>query len=61
MSGFRDFDPANLSNWDVSYDIQQSPLWPYCGNAAGIFRCPADEKLRFRRGRIRWRRIGGAG
>ena len=42
MSGFLDFDPANLSNWDVSYDIQQSPLWPYCGNAAGIFRCPAD-------------------
>jgi len=42
MGGYLDFDAANHSNWDVSRDIQQSPLWPYCGNAAGIFKCPAD-------------------
>jgi prepilin-type N-terminal cleavage/methylation domain-containing protein len=42
MTGALDFDPANRSNWDVSYDIQQSALWPYCGNAIGLFKCPAD-------------------
>jgi len=43
MSGFLDFIPSNDSNWDVSRDIQQSPLWPYCGQSAGIFKCPADQ------------------
>src|SRR5262249_60585952 len=42
MGGFLDFDPANRSNWDVTRDIQTSPLWPYCGKCAGIFKCPAD-------------------
>jgi len=42
MGGYLDFNPANRSNWDVTEDIQKSPLWPYCGQAAGIFRCPAD-------------------
>ena len=40
--GFMDFDRDNSSNWDVNQDIKQSPLWPYCGQAAGIWRCPAD-------------------
>ena len=42
MGGFLDFNPANDSNWDVRRDIQTSPLWPYCGKSAGIFKCPAD-------------------
>jgi prepilin-type N-terminal cleavage/methylation domain-containing protein/prepilin-type processing-associated H-X9-DG protein len=42
MTGFLDFDPANSSNWDIARDIQKSPLWPYCGGAAGILKCPAD-------------------
>ncbi len=45
MNGNMDFDPANASNWDVSKDIKTSPLWPYCGNAASIFRCPADRSM----------------
>lgn len=43
VPGILDFSPANRSNWDVTYDIQASPLWPYCGKAAGIFKCPADQ------------------
>ena len=43
MGGYLNFSPANRSNWDVSQDIQKSPLWPYCGKAAGIFKCPADQ------------------
>lgn len=42
MNGYLDFDPANRSNWDVAEDIHHSPLWIYCGNAARIFKCPAD-------------------
>jgi prepilin-type N-terminal cleavage/methylation domain-containing protein len=43
MNGFMDFNPGNASNWDVETDIKASPLWPYCGNAASIFKCPADQ------------------
>ena len=35
-------DPNNPSNWDINQDIVQSPLWPYCGKSAAIWRCPAD-------------------
>jgi len=38
-----DFNGGNASNWDVTRDIHKSPLWPYCGGAAGIFKCPADQ------------------
>jgi prepilin-type N-terminal cleavage/methylation domain-containing protein len=42
MEGWLDMEPGNRSNWDVARDIHASPLWPYCGGAAAIFRCPAD-------------------
>lgn len=41
--GWMDFDPDNPSNWDVNQDIAKSPLWPYCGRSAGIWKCPADK------------------
>ncbi len=34
--------PSKPSNWDVNEDLARSPLWPYCGKSAGIWRCPAD-------------------
>ncbi len=42
MSGNLDFDPFNTSNWNPATDIERSPLWPYCGHSAGIFKCPSD-------------------
>ncbi|PWT89425.1 MAG: hypothetical protein C5B56_07125 [Proteobacteria bacterium] len=42
VTGYLDFNSANSSNWDVQRDIQKSPLWPYCGKATGIWKCPAD-------------------
>jgi len=42
VAGWMDLNPQNRSNWDVTYDIEQSPLWPYCGKSASIFKCPAD-------------------
>ena len=35
-------DAGNQFNWNVELMIKKSPLWPYCGNGAGIWRCPAD-------------------
>jgi prepilin-type processing-associated H-X9-DG protein len=37
-----DFNGGNRSNWDPSVDIKKSPLWVYCGNSTGIWKCPAD-------------------
>jgi prepilin-type N-terminal cleavage/methylation domain-containing protein len=41
--GWMDFDPDNESNWNVEKDIKKSPLWPYCGQSTGIWKCPADK------------------
>ena len=43
VQGLLDFDNNNRSNWDVEWDIKKSPLWRYCGNSVGIWRCPADQ------------------
>ena len=43
-TGVLDFS-ANPSNWDVTRDIYKSPMWPYCGKNAAIFRCPADKSI----------------
>jgi len=45
MTGGLDFVPANTSNWDPSVDIEKSPMWPYCGQSLGIFKCPADTSV----------------
>ena len=37
-------DGANQANWNPEKTVKISTLWPYCGNNAGIFRCPADSK-----------------
>jgi prepilin-type N-terminal cleavage/methylation domain-containing protein/prepilin-type processing-associated H-X9-DG protein len=42
VQGVLDFNPANRSNWDLEVDIKKSPMWPYCGKSAGIWRCPSD-------------------
>jgi prepilin-type N-terminal cleavage/methylation domain-containing protein/prepilin-type processing-associated H-X9-DG protein len=45
LLGYLDFTPSNPSNWNVEQDIKRSPLWPYCGKAAGIFKCPGDRSM----------------
>ena len=42
IDGSLDFNGGNRSNWDINQDIVKSPLWKYCGNSAGIWKCPAD-------------------
>jgi prepilin-type N-terminal cleavage/methylation domain-containing protein/prepilin-type processing-associated H-X9-DG protein len=41
ISGWLTFtsDPVN---WDINHDITLSPLWPYTGRNAAIYKCPAD-------------------
>ncbi|HEX5219136.1 MAG TPA: prepilin-type N-terminal cleavage/methylation domain-containing protein [Verrucomicrobiae bacterium] len=43
MTGQLDYSIANRSNWDIEQDIKKSPLWPFCGNNAAIFKCPSDQ------------------
>jgi prepilin-type N-terminal cleavage/methylation domain-containing protein/prepilin-type processing-associated H-X9-DG protein len=38
-----DFSDSNPSNWDVTRDLHKSPLWPYCGASAEIWKCPSDQ------------------
>ena len=45
VTGTLDNNPANASNWDPEKDIKHSPLWKYCGNNLGIWRCPADRSF----------------
>ena len=45
ISGQLDFLNSNPSNWDLEVDIKKSVLWPYCGKALGIFKCPADQSV----------------
>lgn len=42
ISGGLDFS-SSPDNWDINHDITQSPLWPYTGKSASIFKCPADQ------------------
>ncbi|HVV71279.1 MAG TPA: prepilin-type N-terminal cleavage/methylation domain-containing protein [Verrucomicrobiae bacterium] len=44
ITGNLDFT-SNPSNWNVDQDIKKSPLWPYCGNSPGIWKCPADKSI----------------
>jgi prepilin-type N-terminal cleavage/methylation domain-containing protein/prepilin-type processing-associated H-X9-DG protein len=43
-SGNAKTDGANPANWNAELTVKKSTLWPYCGNNAAIFRCPADSK-----------------
>jgi len=36
-------DPQKSDNWDAESTLKKSLLWPYCGNALGVWRCPADK------------------
>ena len=35
-------NPRDENNWNHEKFTKKSPLWPYCGNAFGIWHCPAD-------------------
>jgi prepilin-type N-terminal cleavage/methylation domain-containing protein len=45
MTGTLDFDPNNRSNWDPTYDITKSPLFPYVGKNLTVFKCPSDRSF----------------
>ena len=40
--GFMDFAANNPVNYDLTVNVVKSPLWKYCGESAGIWKCPAD-------------------
>jgi len=55
ISGWLTFtsDPVN---WDINHDITKSPLWPYTGKNAAIYKCPADRATVVASGRT-WPRV----
>jgi prepilin-type N-terminal cleavage/methylation domain-containing protein len=56
VNGSLDFSGSNPSNWDINQDIVKSPLWPYCGKSAAIWKCPADRSV-VRRGGVALPRV----
>lgn len=36
-------NPRDANNWNHDLYTKRSPLFPYCGNSLGIFKCPADK------------------
>ena len=45
VSGGLNFDPNNVSNWDVNQDLVNSPLLPYIGKSYAVWKCPADRAV----------------
>ena len=41
-------NPRDDNNWDHEKYTKKSPLWPYCGNSLGIWKCPADKSYGIR-------------
>ena len=63
-------DLRDPNNWDHDRFTRQSPLWPYCGESIGIWKCPSDKSYGINRQNERVPRIrsmainnwvGGAG
>src|SRR5437016_14002142 len=44
ITGNLDFSGSRV-NWDIDNDITKSPMWPYSGKSAGIYKCPADKSM----------------
>lgn len=40
--------PHKRDNWDVSQDLERSPLWRQGANAPAVWRCPADRTVGIR-------------
>ena len=52
-NGVLDFAPNNPSNTEPREDIMKSPMWPYCAQNLGIWRCPADHSMVAGKPRVR--------
>lgn len=51
MDGWLDYTTAR-DNWDMDFNLTNSPLWRYCGKSAKIFKCPGDTSVINNRGQI---------
>lgn len=51
LNGLINFVPDWPSNWDINQDIAKSPLWPYSGHQAGIWKCPAENSVALVKGK----------
>jgi prepilin-type N-terminal cleavage/methylation domain-containing protein/prepilin-type processing-associated H-X9-DG protein len=44
ISGWLDFTSSAV-NWNITNDVMKSPIWPYTGKSAAIYKCPADQSM----------------
>ena len=51
VGGWLDYDGNNRENWDTAANIEQSVLWPYCGQSRGLYKCPGDRSAVTYRGK----------
>jgi prepilin-type N-terminal cleavage/methylation domain-containing protein/prepilin-type processing-associated H-X9-DG protein len=45
IDGWLDYDGNNRSNWDVTADIERSPLWNHYVSTHAVFKCPGDRSF----------------
>jgi prepilin-type N-terminal cleavage/methylation domain-containing protein/prepilin-type processing-associated H-X9-DG protein len=38
-------NPTKRDNWDAESTIMKGAIWPYTGNTANIYKCPADKTM----------------
>jgi prepilin-type N-terminal cleavage/methylation domain-containing protein/prepilin-type processing-associated H-X9-DG protein len=43
VHGILDFANGNSQNWDITNTLAQGAIWPYTGQSAMIYKCPADQ------------------
>lgn len=52
VQGTLNFQPGRPENYDPALTIHKSPLWPYAGQNADLWKCPSDQsKVRTRTGK----------
>jgi prepilin-type N-terminal cleavage/methylation domain-containing protein len=42
VTGILNPNHPDRDDWDPEMTIKRSPMWPYCGNNLGIWKCPED-------------------
>ncbi len=45
VHGILNYNNGNSDNWDIENTLAQGNIWPYTGQSAAIYKCPADRSM----------------
>ena len=45
VHGILNYSDSNRDNWDLTNTLAAGAIWPYTGNSAAIYKCPADRSM----------------